>query len=1098
MKKVVLMLLSAAIYLALPSLAKAQTTGAILGYITDTTGAFIPGVSITVTDPSTGFTRKVTSDETGYYFIPSLPVGTYWVSATMAGFKAFAQKNVVVDVAANVRVDIRLEVGEISEVVEVSAHTLRVETKSPTLGETVEQRDIVGLPLNGRNFLQLAVLQPGAIPGLRLTTNNTAVTPGGSASSPQVNGLRGQSNNYLLDGANNNEAFLGEAGLLPPPDAIQEFRILTNSYSAEYGRGGGSIISVISRSGSNELHGSVYEFLRNDVLDARNFFAQEKSPLRRNQFGFSIGGPIRKDKTFFFGAYEGFRESRKISLAGNVPSLAQRRGDFSALNPAPVSCSDRGAVCDPTTGAPFPGNVIPQQRIGTIAKKILEFFPLPNDASGAPIHRFQGNQPIDRDQFMIRLDHDVSEKHRLMGRYNFFDGQQVQARMSGFAGAIIALPAFRVKDSFRFQNVALTDTYLFSQNLINTARLGYHRYAGKAFFADDPAINVRALGFKHPLAVDEKLAYPTITIAGLSGFGYSTSGPTDRAENTFQFENDIVYLRGKHSLKFGFQLNRIRHTYVSPQGFGIIAGYFGTKTGNPIADMLVDSPLFVVQGAGSADRDWRSFWTQVYFQDDFRVAPRFTVNFGIRYELKTPYKELRNRRATFRAGARSTVFPAASEGQLFFGDPGVTDTTVNLRKRNFAPRFGFAWDIFGNSRTSLRGGYGIFFDTSSFFILHQSVVAPPFLSFYTAAPTPAELPDPFASRPIVSPGSTLAPFNAPYQLTFMDPNWREPYAQQWNLTLQHQFPGNLIFQLAYVGTAGRNLPGARTLNNPIHIPGIDPATGQPFSTPGNAQSRRPFPGFDNLLQLSTEFNSNYNGLQLSARKPFSDNLSLNVAYTYSKVLDTYSMPGPFRVPLNQTVSWVASNPNNLKLEKGRALFDVTQRFVVSWVWDIPVLKNQGGLMGKLLGGWTLNGIFAAQTGFPFSVFDNRSPSCRGNDYALDRTDLTGDPNAGPRTISKWFNTDAFVPLRHCSPAHGNAGRNIVEGPGFQNWDLGLIKKISIKEEVSLEFRSEFYNLFNHPNFDVPVNNIASPSFGRIISTVPGNEREIQFGIKLNF
>jgi len=1097
MKRVIVRISLIAFIACVPLVGKAQTTGTILGYVRDPANAVVPGSILTVTNPSTGFSRQVTTDDEGYYFVPGLPVGTYSVNATKQGFKSFTRSNVVVDVAQNVRVDLTLEVGQVTELVEVVEETAKVETRSATLGETVPKRDIVTLPLNGRNFLQLAVLQPGATPGLQLGNNNTALTPGGSANSPQVNGLRGQSNNYLLDGANNNEAFLGEAGALPPPDALEEFRILTNSYSAEFGRGGGSIISVITRSGTNEIHGSVHEFFRNDALDARNFFAREKSPLRRNQFGFTLGGPIRKDKTFVFGAYEGFREVRGISLASLVPSLAERSGNFSARNPAPTSCAQPGAICDPLTGSPFPGNIIPPQRIGPIARNILMFYPPPNDPSGAPIHNFQGSEPNDINNIMIRLDHSISEKQKLMGRYIIVDGKQVAARGSGNFGSIIALPAFRNKNTFRFQNVTLTHTLVMSPTLINTARVGFNRYAGKAFFADEPVVSLRELGFRNAVAVEEEFAYPQIVVAGLSALGYSTSGPTDRAENTFQIENDVLHTRGNHTLKFGVQLHRIRHTYLSPQGFGLIVAYLGSRTGNPIADLLIDFPAAVTQGAGNSDRDWRSFWTQGYFQDDFRVTPRLTLNLGIRYELKTPYKELRNRRATFRPGERSTVFPQASLGQLFVGDSGVSDTTVELRKNNFAPRVGFAWDIFGDGKTSLRGGYGIFYDTATFFIVHQSVVAPPFTSFYSAFPTPGELADPFARNPIVTPGSPLAPFAAPYQLTFLEPNWRDPYSQQWNLTFGRQLPADFVVQIAYVGTTGRNLPGAKNINVPLFIPGVDPATGQPRTTPANAQARRPFPGFNVLLQLSTEFDSSYNGLQIGVRKGFSRGFTLGAAYTYSKVLDESSVPGPFRAVLNQTVSLV-STYNDLGLEKGRALFDLRQRFVLNGVWEIPAFQRQQGIEGKILGGWTLTGIFATQSGFPFSVFDTRNPSCRGFDYAIDRTNLVGDPNAGPRTLNQWFNTAAFVPLTPCSPTSGNAGRNIVDGPGFWNLDLGLIKKIAVGEWANVEFRSEFFNVFNHPNFNLPVNNIASPSFGRIIATVPRNEREIQFGIKVIF
>ena len=1055
----------------LPSTGEAQTTGTILGFATDETGAVVPGTLITVTEQSTGFSREVLTGGEGNYLVPRLSVGTYSVTATLAGFKTFTRENVIVEVEQNSRVDVTLEVGGLTDTVLVVDSAATVETRVATLGETVDQLRIDGLPLNGRNFLQLAILQPGATPGLRLSSNNTAPTPGGSANSPQVNGLRGQSNNYLLDGANNNEAFLGEAGLVPPPDALKEFRILTNSYSAEYGRGGGSIMSVITQSGTNAVHGTVYEFLRRDRFDARNFFAKEKSPLKRDQFGFSLGGPVKKDTTFLFASYEGFREERTIALSAIVPTALENAGDFSKSANKPNN---------PATGQRFPGDIVPRSTIG---KNIMSHYPTPNDSSGLPIHRFQGQKPTNRDNLLLRLDHRISDKQEFTARYGFMDGESQTPQVSANFGGIISLPDFRALDTYRVQNITLSDTYIATPNLVNTLRLSFYRYGGKAFFGAPPAITTKKLGFTFPTGVEEQLALPQIVVPGLTALGYSTSGPTDRAENSLQFENTLAYVTGKHSLKFGVQLQRIRHTYVSPQAFGGTLGYFGSGSGNATADLLLDKPTLILQGAGTADRDWRSFWTQLYYQHDVQVSPRFTLNFGLRYEARTPYKELRDRRATFRPGAQSTVYPKAAKGQLYPGDAGVTDTTVQLR-HDLAPRIGFAWDVFGDASTSVRGGYGIFYDTPSFFILHQSVVAPPFLSFYVGF---GPLPNPFASDPIVNPDGK-APFNKPYQLTFMEPNWKNPYAQQWNLAVQRQLPADFLFEMAYVGTAGIHLPGAKNINSPIHNSG---------ATAGNAQSRRPYPDFSVLLQLSTEFNSSYNGLQLSLKKPFSYGLSLGTAYTFSKVLDTNSFPGPFRAALNQTASQLATY-DDLSKQKGRALFDLRQRFVMNWLWEIPAFKNQGGAAEGVLGGWAFTGILATQTGFPFTVFDRANPSCPAFDYALDRTDLVGDPNTGPRTVKQWFNVSAFKRLTACSATRGNAGRNIVDGPGFTNLDVGLIKSIPIGEQAKLQLRAEFFNALNHANFDIPDNNIASPTFGRILSTTPGNEREIQFGIRLQF
>ncbi|HSA93318.1 MAG TPA: carboxypeptidase regulatory-like domain-containing protein [Terriglobales bacterium] len=1078
----------------------AQTTGSIFGRAADPSGAVVAGASVTVTNQATGQSRQATTDANGEYNVPLLPVGTYSVTGDKQGFEKFTQRTVVVPVNTNVRVDMTFAVGKVTEAVEVVGGAEIVETRSSTLGKVIDERKIRELPLNDRNFLNFATLQPGVVPAAEITSNNTPDTGGGVNKAFQVNGLRLQSNNFLLDGVDNNEPFLGTAMASPSPDALDEFKIQTSLYSAEFGGGGGSIVNIITKGGTNEWHGVVYEFFRNDALDAQGTFALQKEKLRRNQFGFSLGGPIRKDKTFIFGNYEGFRKREGQTQRTTVPTLVERGGTVGIapgtamtapqagrLNARPGCAGDitgAGGTA-PADGvlwsAAFPGGVIPVSCFDPSAAAILdELIPEPNTGT----NQFTSSPATanNSNQFTLRLDQNFSDKNSLSVRYHFLDGDGMRFFTNTLFNIPIQTPDFPLADEFRIQNLAVSDTHLFSPTLTNEFHFGFNRGLFDSAIPVTPR-DPASFGFVLP-STKAVSNMPLVAIAGMSSYGTFNDSPSFRRENVFQFQDNVNWVRGRHTIKFGFSY--LKTQMDIPSSDSIAEGAFlfvPDSTGNPFANFLLGEPNLFFQGSGVTTREWRFDAFHWFFQDDVRVTRNFTLNLGLRYELNRPATDTQDRVVAFRPGQTSTVNTAASPGLLFVGDPGITRSTIETDKNNFAPRLGFAWDVRGDGKVSVRGGYGIFYDRVIGLVPFQFGLVPPFFPIPTL-PNPfiATFSDPFGGgSPFTGlTAQEVADLNLFPLFSFvqvLDPGFRSPYVQQWNTTVQWEAVKDLVFELGYVGTKSTKLVQAVNLNTDANH-----AFAAPF-----------FPFFFQLSNYQTTGAGNFHALQLSANKRFSHGLTLLSSYTWGHSIDNASQPVNFLNPTGEAP--FPQNRTRLDLERARSSYDARHRWVTSFLYELPWFRDRRDAVGQILGGWNTNGILTVQSGVPFTPLTGGDTNCDGVDNSSDRPNRVADPFSGVPS-GFFFNPAAFsVPV--C--ADGTAGRNSIGGPGITNFDWSLNKRFQITERTRLEFRTEFFNLFNTPSLGTPVNVVSNPQFGTVQNLRQGtNARQIQFGLRLSF
>ncbi len=1052
--------------------ALAQATGAITGVITDQSGAVMPGVTVDATNTATGQVRNTVTAADGFYTLPLLQPGRYNVKATLTGFKPVVRESVDVSVGDTSRADIKLTVGGIEESVTVAAETPLVETSHATLGITIDQQKITELPLNGRNFTQLGTLIPGVVsPPGGLGGGAGDATPGGfgaATSGFNVNGMRNQSNNFLLDGASNNDTFNTGFVMRPPPDAIQEFKIQTHSYSAEFGRNSGSVVNVVTRGGTNQLHGAVWEFNRDDTLQARNFFAprdQAKPKLKQNQFGGSVGGPIMKNKFFGFGYYEGYRNTRGNTTNVVVLTDAQRTGDFASTT-----------IRDPLTGAPFQNNVIPTNRISTVALKLIDqFVPRANSAGNRYIASPETKD--NRDSLGTRFDYQFSRKHSLLGRYL---RTKTDARTPAITQAIGNTSRATLSDYMG------SDTFIFTPHAINVARFSYNRIDAHPAVTsglknEDFGINVPNT---NPLAPG--LAF--ISISGFFNLGDAQQPFVKRINEVMQFTDDFTWTRGNHNLKFGADVRK-EHMVIAfinrPNGDFVFSNTF---SGNAAADFLLGLPSQFRRTTTNQAQDGIGWLYSGYAQDEWRTGARLTLNAGLRYELSQPFVDKNDALNAFHPGVQSTRFPSAPTGLVYPGDAGVPRGTYATDKNNFAPRLGAVWDPKGDGRTTFRGAWGLFYDAlagqGDFF--QNGVLAPPFtpLVEVIAPPASISLATPLTS---ITGGATLFP--AGLTIIGWAQDFTTPYAHHFNATMQRQIGRSVGVEAGYVGSRGRHLPIFMEVNPGVFVPGQ------------TARGARIFPAFALVRPTFSVAESRYDSLQASARMRATRGMNFLASYTYGHARDHVSglnIGGDPRPVLPVTIGDEASFDRALSYEWADALFDVRHRFVVSFGAELPTPRNMGRSMEHIIGGWQLNGIVQKQTGFPLSVTD---PSNNGLDirFLTNRPDATCDPNVNaPHTTDQWFNTSCFVPrpLATTGDRPGNAGRNSIRGPGFASTDLSLFKNVEFGGGRRIQVRLEAFNLFNQARFNQPSGALGTANFGKITTAQDG--RVMQLGIKYLF
>jgi hypothetical protein len=871
----------------------------------------------------------------------------------------------------------------------------------------------------------------------------------------------------LLDGVYNVDPKLNTFGVRPSVDAINEFEMLTSTYDAAFGRAPGAQVNVVLKSGGNDFHGSLFEFYRNGALDARNFFAPANEPkpkYLRNQFGGSFGGPIKRDRTFFFGDYEGTRAREGITRITNVPTALERAGNFTQ--------SLFGVPIDPFTGLPFPGGVIPDLRINAVGRAIAARYPLPN--RNDPLQNFVSS-PTQRDRndsFDARLDHHLNQSTDLTFRYSFGDRNLFEP----FTGPNLALvPGFGDTVKRRSQNVMGALTYVVSPNLVNETRVALSRVAASVTQEASTLNPQVGLPVISPNARDAGLSF--ITITGFSPLGDEGNNPQNSVTNVYQILDNASYVHGNHLIKFGADIRFAQqNAFRDVESRGRLQfSPFGQVTFNALGDLLLGFPLLTSVARVDNAQHLRTHSYNFFANDSFRVSPRLTLNFGLRYEYNSPPVD---------AFDRANVFDLATRSLVQVGTNGVPRGGYEPDKNNFAPRVGFAWTLGESEKTVLRAGYGIYYDQSPLAPGEALYFNSPYFDnniFFSLPGLPLTLNNPFPS---------FFPFPLPDSALAIQRDLRTAYMQHWNLNVQQQLGENSVLEVAYVGSKGTKLLTARDINQPA--PSALPP-GLPFVP-------RPDFRFDDIDLLESRANSNYNSLQVRLQQRLTRGLTSLVSYTWSKSIDDasnfFSSAGDPNFP---------QNSYDTNAERGRSNFDVRHRLSVSYSYDLPFGKGRryladAGWLTSVLSGWQSYGVLTFQTGRPFTVallpdIDNSGTGRSILGFgANDRPNVVGNPQLSSSTTARWFNTSAFA---FPPPGtFGNAGRNILDGPGYQNVNVSFLKNTSLKEDVSLQLRAEFFNLFNHPNFNLPDNFLGSPTFGRISSA--RDPRHIQFGVKLLF
>jgi len=1118
--------------------------GSIVGLVTDPDGARVPGAQVIVTNLAANQSTSVTTDEKGQYTADLLRIGTYSVTVEKPGFQKAIQPSVDVGVNQAARVDIALLVGSINESVQVTTAPPLLQTEASSLGTIETERRISELPLNGRNFIQLAYLGPGANGGQTGSNVSGGVFENERANEAvSVNGLRVSNNNFLLNGVDNNEFGLGGVIVLPPPDAIQEFRTEENSMSAEFGRGGAAV-NVVLKSGTNQIHGGAYEFIRNDKLDAVNYFNQGQQPFKRNQFGAFLGGPIRKNRTFIFGDYEGSRLRESQPFISTVPTAGERAGDFSdrltgntfspCATPSPADTFDTGTIFDPfsthdytcadggvvSLRNPISGtNIIPAGFINAVGQNVANFYPHSNLPGLTNNYLANQNHVNSQDSFDVRLDHRFRDQDQMFASYSFGD---VRSQRPGPLGPLFGgLDCCPSASNSRAQHMGLGYTHTFSAQLLNDLHGGYFRYAVNALpFNFGKSIGSDDLGIPNAnRSTDPNSSGLTnIDIAGFAPLGDSMFLPEHVFENIFQVADTLTWIRGRHSLKFGVDFRRQQRNFyqvTAPRGFfdfgGVYTNDLSTANGgNGLADLLL----------GIADTNEQDFLLGLYptrywdlggfVQDDFRIRPNLTINLGLRYDITSP--------ANGRVGNfdlnRAIVVTS-------YGQNPVSHAGVQFDKKDWAPRVGFAWSVEHN--TVVRGAFGVFYSAEAN-IFDDLGLNPPQLTFLASTFNPGAIP---SAAQLISTGFPNAlpvgdalHISGPVKTT--GPKRIIPRIMEWNLGVQHQFGNNFLAQIGYVGTRANHLWNheASDLNQPLQILDTNFCGPDPNNCIPNF-GRRYFnqqPNMTAVLPLDfPQLEMFYNSFQASLNKRFANGFNFLAAYTFAKNLGN----------ADGNTGGFIQNSYRADLEHGPVVPDLRHRFTISYLYELPIghgrrfMGEMSDIADAFFGGWQVAGITTAQSGEAVTAVMSSDLSNTGSlsyrpdqiakpyDFSFNTASQGADfgcTSPGHQTLDCWYNQAAFAapalaPGQQSAHSFGDSRIGNLRGPDLVDFDFVLQKNFRIRESQEVEFRAEIFNLLNHPNFGLPGGGssvrVDVPGGASITNTSTDN-RQIEFALKYTF
>jgi hypothetical protein len=1083
---------------AIPTAHGQAVSGTILGTVTDSSGGVIGNAKVTIVNEGTSLTRTVTADPNGEYTAPSLPPGRYTVMTEMPGFKALALSNIDLGVDQRVRIDLKLEVGAMTESVSIRAETPLVQTSSSELGTTVTDQEIEALPLNGRNFVNLTRTVPGVLRGIPGANIDGAGSLAWRASASfSANGQRPRDNNYMLDGVDNNETWLQTVVVFPSVDALDEFKLQTSTYSAEFGRSLGGVVNLQIKSGTNAMRGSAFEFHRDDAFDANNFFnnraGRSKPDFRQNQFGGTLGGPIFKDRTFFFADYQGHRENQGQTFLSTVPTLAMRAGDFSELS---------RVIYDPATGQPFPGNRIPADRIDSVARNVLDqLYPEPNTAgtrqsNGQVIDNYLINPIKHRqdNQFDVKIDHNLTSANRFFTRYSYQKTHRIQPATleHGDAGATFGAGDGNVKA----QGLAFNDTHTLSMNWLNEFRFGWSSVKFLMTPIDYGKNPAEAVGIPGINLNQATSAMTQLTFQNIRNLGANSNQPLITNQNDFQIFDNVTWIKGRHTLKSGgsitlrsreilnadtivgvFNFNNNMTSNCAGQGPGCTVN---SNTGFDVASFmlgLVNSKNRNLFDANTYTEKRPEY--SLYVQDDFRTTSRLTLNLGLRWDVYPPWIEINDRQSNF--DETTGQFVVASDDAVIAGVH-VGRYLQTYSKRDVGPRFGFAYDVNGNGRTVVRGGFGVFWNFTPGGTSSSKAQNPPFLQSTSLTPSPTSYGTNLLLRDGLPPPPGVDP-NRPASgstRSIFDINFRDAYARQWNLNVQRSLATNYMVEIAYVGSQGRQMLLKGDPNQAPPVVGVTDAN-------VNRPYRQLAPALRTIGQVQSTGTLDYNALLVKFQRRFANNFSFLNSYTWGKAIDLNS---------DNDGNVTLTNVYDPQYNRGPADYDIKHTFSSSWVYELPWARE------KAYGGWQVSGILLLRSGLPLTVTTAQGVQSTGTG---NRPNRICDGNLSNPTIDRWFDTSCFVPTADITGTYGDAGRGIIRGPGSFNIDASLIKNTRLGR-YNTEVRIEAFNLLNHPQFGNPNTTIGNAAVGTI-STMLSNpscslcgttERQIQLALKVRF